>query len=106
MKTMPTVFEQMVEQVYQSFSPQLCAQMKPQKGDRILVFKEPWLSLILDQRKHMEIRCLPLAAGTYFLGMRSRIFGMIKTGAPRHIPIQSWTRSGSRCKAHREQKKL
>ena len=60
--------------------------MKPQKGDRILVYKEPWISLILDQRKKMEIRCMPLSAGTYFLGMQSRILGVIKTGAPRHIP--------------------
>ena len=59
--------------------------MKPQKGDRILVYKEPWISLILDQRKKMEIRCMPLAAGTYFLGMKSHIYGMIQTGVPRHI---------------------
>ena len=58
----------------------------PRKGDKILVIKEPWLSLILDGRKKMEIRGSALRAGKYFLGRAKKIYGEMTTGPPRHIP--------------------
>ena len=60
--------------------------MGPRKGDKILVIKEPWLSLILTGQKKMEIRGSPLRAGKYYLGHAKRIYGEMKTGHPRHIP--------------------
>jgi len=56
----------------------------PQPGDRILIFKEPWLSMILDRRKRMDIRSRPLT-GQYFLGYKKRIFGVMTMGDPQHI---------------------
>jgi hypothetical protein len=58
----------------------------PRKGDKILVLKEPWLSLILDGKKKMEIRSSPLKAGKYFLGRSKKIYGEMTTGPPLHIP--------------------
>ena len=58
---------------------------KPRSGDRILMFKEPWLSMIIDGRKKMEVRSKPFS-GKYYLGFKKRIFGMMIMGRPQHIP--------------------
>ena len=39
----------------------------PQPGDRILVYKEHWLELILKKKKKMEIRGKRLSAGAWWL---------------------------------------
>ena len=58
---------------------------KPKPGDKILIFKEPWLSMILGGRKKMDIRGAALAAGRYYLGFKKKIFGVMLTGTPQHI---------------------
>jgi hypothetical protein len=59
---------------------------RPRPGDKILVLKEPWLSMIVDGRKKMEIRGSALSAGKYFLGHKKKIYGVMTTGPPRHLP--------------------
>ena len=61
----------------------------PEAGDRILVFKEPWLSLVLSGRKTMEIRSKPLT-GKYFVGMKQSIYGAVVFGTPRILDSQSF----------------
>ena len=58
---------------------------KPNRGDRILIFKEPWLSMVLEGRKTMEIRSQPFSS-KYYLGYKKRIFGVMTIGNPQHIP--------------------
>ncbi len=57
----------------------------PNPGDRILILKEPWLSMVIQGRKTMEIRSQPLS-GKFFLGFQKRIFGVMTMGSPQHIP--------------------
>ena len=40
----------------------------PKPGDRILIFKQPWLQLVLCGHKTLEIRGSPYKAGKYYLG--------------------------------------
>ena len=62
-----------------------------QKGDRILVLKEPWLGMILSGEKTMEIRSKRLRAGKYYLGYKEKIYGCISTGLPVPITtIEQW----------------
>ena len=57
---------------------------RPSLGDRILIFREPWLSMVLDGRKAMEIRSRALT-GKYYIGMKKRIFGVMTLGNPQFI---------------------
>ena len=47
----------------------------PLSGDRILIFKDSWLTRILKRRKTLEIRGRALRAGTYWLGSKGVIPG-------------------------------
>ena len=58
--------------------------MSPQKNDRILIVRQPWLQLILAGQKTMEIRGAPYR-GKYFLGNKKMIYGFVDFGQP--IPI-------------------
>ena len=53
-------------------SPQASAQ-HPKPGDRILIFKEPWLRLVLSGKKKMEVRGAPYK-GMYYLGTGGELF--------------------------------
>ena len=59
--------------------------MCPKAGDKILVVKEPWLSLILSGAKTMELRGSALKAGTDYLGHKKTIYWVIVTGQPQYI---------------------
>ena len=63
----------------------LGSKMLPQPGDKILVMKEPWLSLILSGAKTVELRGAALKGGKYFLGYKQKIYGVIETGHPYFI---------------------
>ena len=57
----------------------------PQPADRILILKQPWLDLILQGTKTLEIRSRPLSAGSYWLGHKkvagfSALFGPFGQG--------------------------
>ena len=41
---------------------------EPQTGDRILVFRLPWLALILTGQKTVEVRGTAYKSGSYYLG--------------------------------------
>ena len=47
---------------------------EPRPGDRILVFKERWLALILSGEKTMEVRAANYKSGRYFLGSGGLIY--------------------------------
>ena len=57
----------------------------PKPGEKILVFKEHWLNLILKKQKKMEIRSRALKAGSYWLGNKGVIRGLAVFGEP--VPI-------------------
>ena len=48
-------------------APSLSAS-EPQAGDRILVFRPQWLSLVLSGRKKVEVRGAAYKSGSYYLG--------------------------------------
>ena len=69
----------------------------PSKGSKILVLKWPWLQLILERRKTMEIRGLALQRGRYFLGYKKMIYGWAEFGdAQRIVNLQQWKQLRSR----------
>ena len=57
----------------------------PQTGDRILILKWHWLSLILKSEKTMEIRGVAFRRGRYFLGFQRNIYGWVELGDPLRI---------------------
>ena len=59
---------------------------RPQPGDRIMIFKEKWLKLILKREKTMEIRSRALKGGKYWLGYKGLIRGMAVFGDA--VPVQ------------------
>ena len=61
----------------------------PKPGDRILIVKEPWLSLILAGKKKMEIRGARLSSGKWYLGFKKQIYGVMVTGKAQHIPTSN-----------------
>ena len=52
----------------------------PQHGDRILVFKEQWLKLILAKKKKIEVRGRAFKGGKYWLGHKKQIPGSVVLG--------------------------
>lgn len=44
----------------------------PRPGDKILVFKEPWLTLVLSGKKTLEVRAAPYKSGAYWFGTRGQ----------------------------------
>ena len=54
--------------------------VRPQPGDRIMVFQEHWLNLILKKKKTMEIRGKAFKAGRYWLGYKGFIRGIALFG--------------------------
>ena len=61
----------------------------PETGDRILVLKQPWLHLILNGSKILEIRSSRLSPGKYYLGCRGRIYAEVMLGKPFFISSSS-----------------
>ena len=54
----------------------------PANGDRILIFRRPWLDLVLSGAKTVEVRHRSLRPGqTYYLGCQSFIYGAAEIGA-------------------------
>ena len=63
----------------------------PCDGDRILILKHNWLSLVVDGSKTMEIRGSKLKAGKCFFCWKSNIYASAILGEPIEIPdIQQW----------------
>jgi len=57
------------------------SRMKPENGDRILLFKhESAIQMILEGRKKMEIRGRHYRAGKFLLGHKGVIHGAVKLG--------------------------
>jgi hypothetical protein len=54
---------------------------RPRHGDRVLVLRWPWLSLILSRQKKLEVRARRLSPGRYFLGCSGHIWGHVEVGA-------------------------
>ena len=63
---------------------------QPRPGDRILVLKWHWLSMILKSEKTMEIRGICFRRGRYFLGFQRNIYGWIELGDPIRMNIAQW----------------
>ena len=69
----------------------------PSVGDKILLLKWDWLQLILDRRKTMEIRGLPLRRGRYYLGFKKNIYGWVEFDDPQRIAnLREWNQLRSR----------
>ena len=60
------------------------SEAKPQLYDRILIMRQPYLDLILD-RQTLEVRPLKLPPGSFWLGMKGKLYAKITTGRPVHI---------------------
>ena len=61
--------------------------VRPRVGDRVLVLKEAWLRMILDECKTMEVRGARLREGDCWLGHRGVIKGRACIGPA--VPIRS-----------------
>ena len=71
-----------------SLTTMVCA---PRALDRILVLRQPWLGLLLDGSKTMEIRCAPYKPGRYWLGHKGIVFGLAVLGSAVRIQsVQQW----------------
>ena len=69
----------------------------PREGERILVFREEWLELILSGQKDLEIRPARLREGDAWLGCKSTIFGKARLGPAAEIATeQEWAALRSR----------
>ena len=53
---------------------------EPRKGDRILVFKPQWLSLVLSGQKTLDVRGTGYTSGRYYLGTGGMIFAQAQLG--------------------------
>ena len=58
----------------------------PKAGDKIMIFKDHWLSLVLKKRKTLEIRHRALKPGKYWLGHKGVIRGVAVLGEAMQIP--------------------
>ena len=65
----------------------------PARGDRILVFKKHWLTMILDGAKTLEIRGAPFKSGTYWLGCQRVVEAKARFGQPFPIRTEDHWRS-------------
>ena len=66
----------------------------PQLYDHILILREPWLRLILNGEKVLEIRGRPLSPGWYWLGCKSMIYGVARLGSAIKIDtVEAWRTS-------------
>ena len=61
-----------------------------ERGDRILIVRQPWLDLILSGEKTLEIRESRMKPGAYFLGCRGHVFGKISIGAAMPLDADGW----------------
>ena len=52
-------------------------EVAPEENDRIMVLKEPWLSLILAGKKTMEIRSCRAQCGPVWLGRGGKVYGRV-----------------------------
>ena len=63
----------------------------PREGDRILVLRMHWLSLVLSGEKTLEIRGRNLSAGFYWIGTRGMIHGRANlAGGTRITTARAW----------------
>ena len=53
---------------------------EPRKGDRILVFKPQWLSLVLSGQKTLDVRGTGYKSGRYYLGSGGLIYAQAHLG--------------------------
>ena len=64
---------------------------EPAPLSRILVLKQPWLDLILDQQKKLECRHQLLKPGEYWLGYQKKIHGIVTLGKGRRVStVEEW----------------
>ena len=59
--------------------------MLPKQGDKIIMFEEKMMNMILDGTKTMEIRGGAIKQGTYWIGCKKNITGKCKLSRPIHI---------------------
>ena len=52
-------------------------QQRPQVGDRVIVLKEPWLQLILEGKKTMELRGCKARPGFVWVAMKGNVYGSV-----------------------------
>jgi hypothetical protein len=65
--------------------------MLPQQGDKIMIFKDKWLRLILDGVKKLEVRSCRYKEGNYWVGCKGMIRGKIALGRPLQIKdVVTW----------------
>ena len=65
--------------------------MVPTQGDKIMVFKEKWVNLLLNGTKTMETRGRPLKEGMYWIGSKKKIWGKLHLGKAKHIEtVEEW----------------
>ena len=68
----------------------------PLNGDKILVLQKQWLDLILQCEKKLEIRGRRFRPGTYFLGCKSLIYGIVQLGKAEQITdVDEWIKRRS-----------
>ena len=71
--------------------------MEPVDGDRILIVRPYWMSLIIAGEKTMEIRSTAFRAGKYYLGHNKRILAVAYLGKPVRIAsTEQWIELQSR----------
>ena len=63
---------------------------KPSPGDKILVFKEEWLKMIMSRKKTLEVRGQAFQSGTYWLGCKGKIKAQAILGRPCKIDSVEW----------------
>ena len=66
--------------------------MSPQQGDKIMMFKDKWVKLLLNKTKKMEVRSKPFEEGIYWIGCKQMLLGSFRLGKGQHIKtIEKWT---------------
>ena len=63
--------------------------MAPKLGDKIMIFKDKWASLILSGQKKLEVRSKPYKEGSYWIGCKQKILGKCTLEKPLQIKTKS-----------------
>ena len=63
--------------------------MAPRTGDKIMVFKDRWASLILSGAKKLEVRSKRYKEGSYWIGCKEKIRGSCKLDKPMQIKTEA-----------------
>jgi len=77
--------------------------MSPRQGDKIMMFRDKWVKLLLNKTKKMEVRSKPFEEGRYWIGCKQMILGRFRLGPGQHIKtVEKWIslRSQHRCETN------